>query len=40
MSNVETYLAYLSGEYTGELPTPRAIRRELYLAKMCGMDAA
>lgn len=38
MSNVETYLAYLSGEYTGELPTPRAIRRELYLAKMCGMD--
>lgn len=38
MSNVETYLAYLAGEYTGELPTPRAIRRELYLAKMCGMD--
>lgn len=38
MSNVETYLAYLNGSYTGELPTPRAIRRELYLAKMCGMD--
>lgn len=37
MSNVDTYLAYLSGDYTGELPQPRPIRVEMYLACMCGL---
>ena len=38
MSNTETYLAYLAGDYTGELPQPRPIRNEMYLAALCGLD--
>lgn len=38
MSNTETYLAYLAGDYTGELPQPRPIRNEMYLAALCGLN--
>lgn len=38
MNNSEIYAAYLTGEWTGELPQPRPIRKELYLAYLCGLD--